>query len=63
MSTMAEDNAKDMKNLREIRAAASVLASVLRNKEIRLSTTDGDLVLGARSALEKRAEHIEAVWN
>lgn len=60
---MAEDNARDMKALRQWRNLEMALLSVLGNESIQLAprvrNRYSDLALLARG----RAERIEGVWN
>lgn len=56
--TMAEDNARDMATLRKLRAALASLREVREEGRYDMSYIEA-----TERWLEKRAEHIEAVWN
>lgn len=62
MSTMAEDNARDMKALRNARVLHEGLTQYLRS-EAHIRGDIRALLTEAALKLEKEAEHIEAVWN
>lgn len=61
MATMAEDNARDMKRLRLYREAHEACMRLIRDGVV--SVADYDTVKKTADVLQKRAEHIEAVWN
>ena len=65
MSTMAEDNARDMTTLRKLRAANEALRVVLEDENARRKLGAGleGHVLRAKDIIEGRAESLEMTWN